>query len=132
MDLLMLEAIRSDAFADDVSMPELSIASHWTEAQARAFFDSGGDMEAAAAAAPPSVSSNDISALADLLSQLGLGHLSSPLSADGLEMLWGVERANLLAHLKLRGVEKLSERQKLATAIAKAKSAASATQLSAS
>ena len=37
-----LEEIRADCFADDIDLPDIAIASTWTEAQAREYFESGG------------------------------------------------------------------------------------------
>jgi surfactin synthase thioesterase subunit len=62
-------------------------------------------------------------ALADLLSACSLSHLGEPLASTSLEALFEASvagRPKLLAELKETGVEKLSDRQKLATALAKA------------
>ena len=59
-------------------------------------------------------------ALADLLETLGLSHLRAALSSSTLSSLGQLERAALLSRLKSLGVERLAERQKLATAVAKA------------
>ena len=46
MDQTRLEEIRSDAFAEDVPLPDLSVARAWTPEQAQAFFEAGGDLQA--------------------------------------------------------------------------------------
>ena len=75
------------------------------------------------AAAPPA--QHDL-ALADLLHATSMSHLMESFAGAALSTLWSMERTALLSNLKARGVDKLTERQKLATAIIKARSAAPA------
>ena len=46
MDEELLEAIRADCFAEEVSLPPLEISRRWSEEQARAYFENGGDLNA--------------------------------------------------------------------------------------
>lgn len=57
--------------------------------------------------------------LADLLSASDLTHLTDTLKGQALSDFVSTARVELLAKLKALGVSKLSDRQKLATAIAK-------------
>ena len=52
LTLQQLEAIQADAMADDIAI-DVAKMSLWTEAQAREFFESGGEVEPAAQEAPP-------------------------------------------------------------------------------
>lgn len=80
------------------------------------------DDEAAAERAPPAAGSD--AALVALLRSCALSHLQEPLVGESLEAckarLATEGRTPLLKHLKDAGVDKLADRQKLATAIAKA------------
>ena len=129
----MLEAIRAECFAEDVALPEAAVASTWTEDDARAFFESGGQiMPSKAVASPPAAAeaaepTEPDEALLQLLQAASLDHLGHALCNERLASLWSLERTPLLSHLKSRGVDSLTHRQKLATAIAKARTEASAT-----
>eukprot|EP00966_Prymnesium_polylepis_P083033 1923432-Prymnesium_polylepis.1 len=99
MDLCRLDELRCDAFAEDVPLPDLSVAGAWTEQQAAAYFDSGGDVAAALAAlaaapaAVQAVTPEEVAALGALLTELGLGHLASPLADEGRASLRAVWRS---------------------------------------
>ena len=126
----MLEEIRSECFAEDVDLPDLRSCASWTEAAARAFFESGGNLQEAdlvmASCSPQeedaSTLTSDRVALASLLRDASLDHLCDALANDGLTKLWDFERTVLITHLKERGVAML-ERQQLATLILKVKTA---------
>ena len=123
-----LEEIRSECFADDVELPTLDAAARWSDDAIRAYFENGGDIAAAnsimaemGAVSPSStMSSASDDEVVQLLRELGLSHLR-PCFTESLWVLASYERMALLAHLKARGVASVSERQKLATAIIKAK-----------
>lgn len=80
------------------------------------------DDDAAAARAPPAAGSDE--ALMALLRSCALVHLQSPLAAESLAACTAVlaaeGRTALIKHLKEVGVDKLADRQKLATVVAKA------------
>ena len=61
-----------------------------------------------------------LGSLSQLLAEMNLDHLESTLSDQTLAALAALDRTPLLAHLKSTGVEKLGDRQKLATAVTKA------------
>ena len=109
--------IRAECFADDIAMPDLNVASSWTDEEAREFFESGG--ACVDVVRVPDISA-DPAALAAVLTEVDLTHLSPLLANDGLCTLAAMERGALLSLLKDRGVEKLSDRQKAATAVLKA------------
>ena len=61
-----------------------------------------------------------MAAMATLLAANGLSHLLETLQGHALAELEAMERVALLSKLKAIGVDRLGDRQKLATAIAKA------------
>lgn len=86
------------------------------------------DDVAAAARAPPAAGSDD--ALVALLRSCELSHLQEPLAAESLAActatLAAEGRAGLLKQLKAKGVDRLADRQKLTTAVAKVAKASAA------
>ena len=110
LSLARLEDIQSDCLADDVDI-DYERMQHWSEAEATRYFESGGTE---APAAPVD------EALAALLTELSLSHLTGCLGGTQFSSLLAYDRASLLSHLKVRGVSNLAERQKLATALLKA------------
>ena len=131
--------IRSESFADDV--PIIDGMESWTEDQIRDYFDSGGTdapspsppvptvpavpaaVDVSDSAEPPAAATKVETdpMLNSVLDDAGLGHLATVLAGERLDKLWSMERAPLLSALKSKGVEKLSDRQKAATVIVKAK-----------
>ena len=114
--LELLEELRSDNFADDVPI-EFERMRHWTPDHAAAYFESGGTAFPDDGFAPPTKSDAQ---LTEVLTQTGLLNLTAVLADETFGSLADLERSALLAHLKRAGCTVLAQRQKLATAIAKA------------
>ena len=64
--------------------------------------------------------------LAAIAEGVELQHLLPQLAGETLHSLWALQRPALLSHLRSIGVERLTERQKLATAVVKARAACTA------
>ena len=120
-----LENIRADCFAEDVEIPPEATL-WWAEADAEQYFNSGGTDMPSPSPPPGAFAAATDPALPQLLESLQLAHLSDALHGETADGLGNLERSALLARLKSRGL-KLSESQKLATALIKRAKAASVT-----
>ena len=121
LTLAELRDYQADALADDVDI-DLERMQHWTEEQARAYFESGGTVEPP----PPKASlTASVTTTLELLEALGMVHLEdemsrSPLAPVTLSKLqaWGLNgRITLLDSFAKAGVKHLAERKKLAEAV---------------
>lgn len=125
-----LEAIQSDTLADDLAI-DVGRMSHWSEADARKYFESGGQeipSEASPLAAPPAPAAPSAARaqsdakLAHFLADNKLESHASALQAETLasllELLDLEGRAALLDRLKELGVASPPIRQKVAKALA--------------
>ena len=108
-----LEAIQSDALADDVPI-DLARMATWTLEQAVAYFESGGEEFST----QPSPAQAD-PVLTAVLDAASLTHHAHLLSDQCAAQFMALPRVELLARLKALGMDSLSDRQKLSTALLK-------------
>ena len=135
LTLEQLESIQAEALADDVEI-DLDRMSLWTAEAAEAYFESGGAVEPAAAAASAATAPGAATApaaapdlvaepaLAAFLTAHGLAELAPTLAGESLAghaaSLRESGRTAFLSALRSRGVSNLQQRQAFATALAKA------------
>ena len=110
-----LHELQSEALADDVPL-DLAVMQHWTEAEARSFFESGGT------SCPPP---RQLNCMAKLLEEAGASHLIEKLKDEDIcsfayrycsavDVIEG--RSALMRRLKRCGVSAVNDRQRIINA----------------